>query len=64
MYVFPKIKEQTLPGDAFSEKMLEKGVSIVPGNTFGKYPDFFRISLGQPREVIVEGIRRMGEALS
>lgn len=63
MYVFPRIKKQAESGDSFSDKLLGRGVSVAPGSIFGDYRDFFRISLGQPRESIVEGIRRMGELL-
>ncbi|HLQ07162.1 MAG TPA: aminotransferase class I/II-fold pyridoxal phosphate-dependent enzyme [Nitrososphaerales archaeon] len=61
MYVFPRVNKQGETGDSFSEKLLTNGVSVVPGSVFGDYGDFFRISLGQPREVITNGIRKMGE---
>ncbi|MDV3293639.1 MAG: aminotransferase class I/II-fold pyridoxal phosphate-dependent enzyme [Nitrososphaerales archaeon] len=64
MYVFPRIGKPPESGDSFSEKLLERGVSVAPGSVFGDYRDFIRISLGQPREQIVEGIRRMGELLA
>jgi aspartate/methionine/tyrosine aminotransferase len=44
--------------------MLTRGVSVAPGSVFGNYADFFRISLGQPTEIIIEGIKEMGEALA
>ena len=48
----------------FAKRLLEeKGVSVTPGTAFGDYPDFFRISLGQPLEVILEGVKRIGESL-
>ncbi len=63
MYLFPRLKNRG-SGDAFSEKLLQNGVSVVPGRVFGDaYPEHFRISLGQPRERIVEGIRRMRDLL-
>jgi aspartate aminotransferase len=64
MYVFPRVHKRGETGDSFSEKLLTNGVSVVPGSVFGDYPDFFRISLGQPREVITNGIRKMGELLA
>jgi transitional endoplasmic reticulum ATPase len=64
MYVFPRIKKQGESGGSFCEKLLGRGVSVAPGSTFGDYEDSFRISLGQRRESIVEGIRRMGELLA
>jgi aspartate/methionine/tyrosine aminotransferase len=64
MYVFPGLKKGGETGDSFSEKLLTNGVSVVPGSVFGDYEDFFRISLGQPKEVITNGIRKMGELLA
>lgn len=64
MYVFPRLKNQEESGDSFSQKLLAKGVSVVPGSIFGDYRDSFRISLGQQEETIVEGVKRIGEALA
>ncbi len=63
MYFFPKLRKPGWNGNRFVDSLLERGVSVTPGLAFGDYPDFFRISLGQPRETILEGIRRMGELL-
>ncbi|HEV2139185.1 MAG TPA: aminotransferase class I/II-fold pyridoxal phosphate-dependent enzyme [Nitrososphaerales archaeon] len=63
MYVFPRVKTGET-GDSVAENFMSHGVSIVPGNVFGDYAQFFRISLCQPKEVIVEGIRKMGELLA
>lgn len=64
MYVFPKLKKLGESADSFSERLLAKGVSVAPGSIFGDYEDFFRISLGQPKEAIIEGVRRMGGLLA
>ena len=64
MYLFPRIKKRELSGESFSDKLLGSGVSVAPGNAFGSYPEFFRISLGQRRSLIAEGIKRMGELLA
>jgi aspartate aminotransferase len=63
IYVFPRLKSGE-SGDSFSDRMLTRGVSVAPGSVFGNYADFFRISLGQPTEIIIEGIKEMGEALA
>lgn len=63
MYLFPRIRSGE-SGEAFAERLLTKGVSVTPGVAFGDYPDFFRISLGRPKDDIIEGIRRMGGLLS
>ncbi len=64
MYVFPRIKGGRESGESFAQRLLDAGVSVAPGSLFGDYRDFFRISLGQREQVIVEGIRRLGGLLS
>ncbi len=64
MYFFPALKDYEGTGDSFAHQLLGKGVSVTPGSSFGDYPKFFRISLGQPKEVLLEGVRRIGEALA
>ncbi len=64
MYVFPRVDVPGFDASSFTMKIMqEKKVSISPGNGFGDYPDCFRISLGNSKETIVEGIRRLGEAI-
>ncbi|MDE1853148.1 MAG: aminotransferase class I/II-fold pyridoxal phosphate-dependent enzyme [Thaumarchaeota archaeon] len=63
MYYFPELKGYRGTGEKFADHLLNKGVSVTPGSSFGEYPKFFRISLGQPKEVLLEGVKRMGELL-
>ena len=63
MYVFPRIRSGE-SGDSFAERLLAGGVSVTPGSAFGDYQDFFRISLGQPKETVLEGLSRIGELIS
>ncbi|MCS7135493.1 MAG: aminotransferase class I/II-fold pyridoxal phosphate-dependent enzyme [Aigarchaeota archaeon] len=65
MYVFPRIDVNGIDGSEFAVKLLEKkNVSVAPGGAFGNYFNYFRMSLGQPKEVLLEGVRRIGEFLS
>ena len=64
MYFFPRLRKKGLTGSRFAEDLLQKGVTVTPGAAFGAYEDFFRISLGQPKETILEGVRRMGDLLA
>jgi aspartate aminotransferase len=65
MYVFPRIDVKGIDGSEFAVKLLEnKNVSVAPGGAFGNYFNYFRMSLGQPKEVLVEGVKRIGEFLS
>ena len=65
MYVFPELREESFDSSGFADSLLnENAVSVIPGTGFGNYPRCFRISLGSPKEVIVEGIRRIGEKIA
>ena len=65
MYIFPRIDVKGVDSSEFAVKLLEnKSVSVAPGGAFGNYFNYFRISLGQPKEALLEGVRRIGEFLS
>jgi len=44
MYLFAKTKHKNFDATEFSEKLLEHGVAIAPGEGFGDYKEFFRIT--------------------
>jgi len=44
MYLFAKTKHKNFDATKFSEKLLEHGVAIAPGEGFGDYKEFFRIT--------------------
>jgi len=44
MYLFVKTKYKDFDATKFSEKLLEYGVAIAPGEGFGDYKEFFRIT--------------------
>jgi len=44
MYIFAKTKYKNFDATKFSEKLLEHGVAIAPGEGFGDYKEFFRIT--------------------
>ena len=44
MYLFAKTKHRNFDATKFSEKLLEHGVAIAPGEGFGDYKEFFRIT--------------------
>ena len=45
MYLFAKTKYKDFDATKFSEKLLEHGVAIAPGEGFGDYKEFFRITV-------------------
>ncbi|MGA3110677.1 MAG: pyridoxal phosphate-dependent aminotransferase [Candidatus Bathyarchaeia archaeon] len=60
-YVFPKRKG--LDSEKFTLDLLDKGVAVAPGTSFGDYREHFRISLTAPREEIKVGLDKISEAL-
>ncbi len=44
MYLFARTKHKNFDATKFSEKLLECGVAIAPGEGFGDYKEFFRIT--------------------
>jgi len=44
MYLFARTKHKNFDATKFSEKLLEYGVAIAPGEGFGDYKEFFRIT--------------------
>lgn len=67
MFVFVDLSKYITDGEAFAQRLLEEySVALVPGSYFGEaYKAAVRISfVAEGPERLVEGIRRMGEALS
>ncbi|MGD6853146.1 MAG: pyridoxal phosphate-dependent aminotransferase [Candidatus Bathyarchaeia archaeon] len=59
-YVFPKKKG--LDGTKFTLNLLDSGVAVAPGSSFGDYPEHFRISLTAPDDQIEVALDKIGEA--
>ena len=60
-YVFPKRKG--LDSEKFTLNLLDKGVAVAPGTSFGNYREHFRISLTAPREQIKTALDIISGAL-
>jgi aspartate aminotransferase len=58
-YVFPK--REGLDSEKFTLDLLDKGVAIAPGTSFGDYREHFRISLTAPKEQIKIGLEKICE---
>ena len=56
MYIFARVDHDGFNADQFSEEVLEQGLALTPGSAFGNYPNFLRISAGQPEGMIEEGL--------
>jgi aspartate aminotransferase len=59
-YVFPRKKG--LDGEKFTLNLLDRGVAVAPGTSFGDYREHFRISLTAPDNQIEEGLTKISEA--
>ncbi|MCW4001153.1 MAG: pyridoxal phosphate-dependent aminotransferase [Candidatus Bathyarchaeota archaeon] len=59
-YVFPRKKG--LDGTKFTLDLLDSGVAVAPGSSFGDYPEHFRISLTAPNDQIEAGLDKICEA--
>jgi aspartate aminotransferase len=60
-YVFPK--HPGLDSEKFTLDLLDKGVAVAPGTSFGDYREHFRISLTAPRNQIKRAMDIMSGAL-
>jgi len=62
MYLFAKTKYKNFDATKFSEKLLEHGVAIAPGEGFGDYKEFFRITaIDETR--LIEGMKILDSIL-
>ncbi len=59
-YVFPKL--DGLDSEKFTLELLDKGVAVAPGTSFGDYREHFRISLTAPDDQIETALDKIVEA--
>jgi aspartate aminotransferase len=59
-YVFPK--RDGLNGEKFTLDLLDRGVAVAPGTSFGDYREHFRISLTAPDDQIDTALDKICEA--
>jgi aspartate/methionine/tyrosine aminotransferase len=60
-YIFPKL--DGLDSEKFTLDLLEKGVAVAPGTSFGDYREHFRISLTAPDADIKVALEKICEAV-
>ena len=56
MYLFAKINQVGFDGVKFANDLLEKGLAVAPGQGFGDYRNFIRISACQDEKILVDGM--------
>ena len=64
MYLFAKVRKDHFDATDFTNRLLDSGVAVAPGEAFGNYQNFVRISACQPEKVLTEGMRIISHALS
>jgi len=56
MYIFARINQEGFDGVEFANSALEKGLAVAPGEGFGDYKNFIRLSACQNEETLMEGM--------
>lgn len=64
MYIFARVNQEGFDGVQFANSTLEKGLAIAPGEGFGDYKNFIRISACQDEKVLVEGMNILRDIIS
>ena len=64
MYVFAKIMNNKINTTELAHKLLEQGLAIAPGEAFGDYGEFFRISACIKKESIIEGLNILSSEIN
>jgi len=63
MYLFAKVREDNFDVTSFINNLLDLGVAIAPGEAFGNYQNFVRISACQPEDLLNKGMQIIDETL-
>jgi aspartate aminotransferase len=63
MYLFAKVRKENFNATDFTNKLLDQGVAIAPGEAFGNYQNFVRVSACQPEKLLSQGMQVIERAL-
>lgn len=64
LYIFARVNQDGFDGVQFANSALEKGLAIAPGEGFGNYMNFIRISACQDEKVLTEGMNILKDIIS
>ena len=56
MYLFARVNQPGFDGVHFANDLLEKGLAVAPGEGFGEYKNFIRISACQDEKILADGM--------
>ena len=64
MYIFARINQDGFDGVQFANSALGKGLAIAPGEGFGNYKNFIRISACQDEKILIEGMNILSNIMN
>lgn len=64
MYLFARVNQEGFDGVKFANSTLEKGLAVAPGEGFGDYKNFIRLSACQDEETLMEGMSILSNIMS
>ncbi len=64
MYLFARVKQDDFDSVQFANSALEKGLAIAPGEGFGDYKNFIRISACQDEKILINGMNILKDIMS
>jgi aspartate aminotransferase len=56
MYLFAKVNQEGFDGVQFANSLLDEGLAVAPGEGFGNYKKFIRLSACQNEKILTEGM--------
>ncbi len=64
MYLFARVNKEGFDGIQFANSALEKGLAVAPGEGFGNYKNFIRISACQDEKILIDGMNILNNIMS
>jgi len=64
MYLFARVNQDGFDSVQFANSTLEKGLAIAPGEGFGDYKNFIRISACQDEKILINGMNILKDIMS
>jgi len=64
MYLFARVNQNDFDGVQFANHALERGLAVAPGEGFGNYKNFIRISACQDEKILIEGMNILSNIMS
>ena len=64
MYLFARVNQDGFDGVQFANSTLEKGLAVAPGEGFGNYKNFIRISACQDEKILIDGMNILSDIVS